>query len=338
MSKNRERKIIKLNKVEQRDFMKRLSEDIRDGIDVDESPIKIVKLKPKFNDYENSIENLSSDKEKDINITLPKSGLKVRIDDEKIKEVIKNLEEFNIDKTIREMNLPFVDEGCQNALKHLLLLPNGQVLNIKENKEEKEMKKEKREEMPITTEGMVTASKLNQYHNPQLDEQAQESIEKDNEEFATKLGEWYENEALPRCEDLPTLEESIKCRCEELKEEIDNEPELDGIVCYVGETVKQLIHEYNCNMYEFRLFDRCLVTNIGLKIIDTVIKAEMNYVNDTIIKFKLNGSDDVYSCTVNELMELGLAIWVDSDTRTLNLSGIEYRGLTKICCVNEIEL
>ena len=99
-----------------------------------------------------------------------------------------------------------------------------------------------------------------------------------------------------------------------------------------------MIHEYNCNMYEFRLFDRYLVTNIGIKVIDTIIKAEMNYINDTIVKFKLNGGEDVYSCTVSELMELGLGIWVEGDTKTLNLSGIEYRGLTKICCDNELEL
>lgn len=353
MNKNRERKIIELrrrnNPLIERLIANQINEENLKNIfgcgdiNIDTKPIKVVKLKPQLKGYENPLESLSDNKEDGSSITLPESGLKIKLDDEKLKEVLKGNEEFDMGKIINEMILPFVDEEVQNVIKHFVLLPDGQVLNIKENEEETEMKKEeKREEIPLTAEGIFTASKLRQQENEEfkkLDEQAQESIEKDNEDFACKLGEWYETEDIEKCEDLPTLEESIKCRCEELKEEIENEQELEGsIMCYVGESIKYLVHECNCNMYEFRLFDRYLVTNIGINIVDTVIKAEMNYVNDTIVKFKLNDCEDIYACTVDELMELGLAIWVDSDTKTLNLSGIEYRGLTKICSDNEIEL
>lgn len=140
------------------------------------------------------------------------------------------------------------------------------------------------------------------------------------------------------CEQLPTLEEAIKERCIELMDEIDKEPIIDGIVCYVGGTMKQLVNECNCNMYEFKLFSKYLVTNVGVKVIDSIIKADMCYMNDVIVKFKMNDSEQIFAMRIDELMDLGLAIWVDEETDTLNLSGIEYRGLTKICCDNEIEL
>ena len=255
-------------------------------------------------------------------------------------------DEEAVKMTKATIEIPTTAVGYQTLMK---LHEQGARINIEENDEEtitedlsegieleesgetinEEAVKMTRVTIEVPTEGIELEEKCNCCEHQEDDERGFVDVELVETEDVEQCD-------CERCEELPTLEETIKERCAELMDEIEGEPSIDGIVCYVGETVKQLMNGYNCNMYEFKLFGKYLVSNVGIKVVDTIIKAEMCYMNDAIVKFKINDSEEIFAMTVDSLMDLGLAIWIDEETETLNLSGIEYRGLTKICCDNEI--
>ena len=98
-------------------------------------------------------------------------------------------------------------------------------------------------------------------------------------------------------------EESIQQRCEELQMEVEEENNVIGIVCYVGDLTEQLINAYNCNIKELKLFNKYLITNLGMEVYDiTVNPEEMDTINDILLDFSID--DEAFSMTVGELMDL----------------------------------
>lgn len=140
--------------------------------------------------------------------------------------------------------------------------------------------------------------------------------------------------------DMVTLEEefndeSIKQKCEELEMEVDDEMNnIVGIVCYVGDLTEQLIHGYNCNIKEFRLFNKYLITNLGMEIHEFMITPEMESEDDIIVIFSIDGME--FSHKVSDLMNVGLATWIQSISHPVEMSGLEYRAITKLCTANEL--
>ena len=130
-------------------------------------------------------------------------------------------------------------------------------------------------------------------------------------------------------------EESIQQRCEELQMEVEEENNVIGIVCYVGDLTEQLINAYNCNIKELKLFNKYLITNLGMEVYDiTVNPEEMDTINDILLDFSID--DEAFSMTVGELKDLGLVTWIDSIEHPVEMSGLEFRALTKLCTANEI--
>lgn len=150
---------------------------------------------------------------------------------------------------------------------------------------------------------------------------------------------------LERLEDAPTLSEIVKsyecnedkCKSKELDDIEDEiiriteglEPINSDTVlyCLVGNEEKILINKSNCNIVHIPILRRRLILNISVNVEEVIIEPDMNDVYDVILMLDdYMNERDLY--TVGELYNSGLLIDFDDSIELIELSPLEYRGLT----------
>ena len=140
-------------------------------------------------------------------------------------------------------------------------------------------------------------------------------------------------------EDEEETTEEIEQR---VKEAAENITLLDDAICIpvvvIDNGEKELVDKFNCNIIPVPILDMAIVSNIGLEIIDVSIEYNMESILDLelTVVIPTNDSKCLYKFTLGELYKAGLLIVVGSLKDELELTPIEYRGLTSRVDLSEI--
>ena len=144
-----------------------------------------------------------------------------------------------------------------------------------------------------------------------------------------ELEEMIENETL----------EEVEERIKEVAKEIESIEEGISIPVLVnGNIERSLIDKVNCNIVPVPILDLAIISNIGLEIIDVGIKKEMESLLELEIDVLVptNEANCFYKFTLGELYQVGLVTIVGSIKEEIELTPIEFRGLTVPVDLNEL--
>ena len=152
---------------------------------------------------------------------------------------------------------------------------------------------------------------------------------KELEETKCFTEEMIENETL----------EEVEERIKEVAKEIESIEEGISIPVLVnGNIERSLIDKVNCNIVPVPILDLAIISNIGLEIIDVGIKKEM----ESLLELEINvlvptkEANCFYKFTLGELYQVGLVTIVGSIKEEIELTPIEFRGLTVPVDLNEL--
>lgn len=137
--------------------------------------------------------------------------------------------------------------------------------------------------------------------------------------------------------DLEEMEEHIK----EVAEDIKLIDDMLKIKCKVNEVERMLVDEVNCNIKPILLLNVALITPLNLKIVNLELNDYMESIMDiiTYILLELEEGKYVYAVAdVGTLCNLGLMTAVNSLFEEIELSPIEFRGITKLTSLEEMEI
>lgn len=144
-----------------------------------------------------------------------------------------------------------------------------------------------------------------------------------------ELEEMIENETL----------EEVEERIKEVAKEIESIEEGIAIPVLVnGNIERSLIDKVNCNIVPVPILDLAIISNIGLEIIDVGIKKEMESLLELEIDVLVptKEANCFYKFTLGELYQVGLVTIVGSIKEEIELTPIEFRGLTVPVDLNEL--
>lgn len=144
-----------------------------------------------------------------------------------------------------------------------------------------------------------------------------------------ELEEMIENETL----------EEVEERIKEVAKEIESIEEGITIPVLVnGNIERSLIDKVNCNIVPVPILDLAIISNIGLEIIDVGIKKEMESLLELEIDVLVptKEANCFYKFTLGELYQVGLVTIVGSIKEEIELTPIEFRGLTVPVDLNEL--
>lgn len=144
-----------------------------------------------------------------------------------------------------------------------------------------------------------------------------------------ELEETIENETL----------EEVEERIKEVAKEIEAMEEGISIPVLVnGNIERSLIDKVNCNIVPVPILDLAIISNIGLEIIDVGIKKEMESLLELEIDVLVptKEANCFYKFTLGELYQVGLVTIVGSIKEEIELTPIEFRGLTVPVDLNEL--
>lgn len=144
-----------------------------------------------------------------------------------------------------------------------------------------------------------------------------------------ELEEMIENETL----------EEVEERIKEVAKEIEAMEEGISIPVLVnGNIERSLIDKVNCNIVPVPILDLAIISNIGLEIIDVGIKKEMESLLELEIDVLVptKEANCFYKFTLGELYQVGLVTIVGSIKEEIELTPIEFRGLTVPVDLNEL--
>lgn len=138
--------------------------------------------------------------------------------------------------------------------------------------------------------------------------------------------------------------EYLRERCLELADEVakdDLSTTPLSISCLVGDGHKLLVNGINCNMKRVKLNKCILVTNIGISITNMRIDENMESLDEAEVNFEICNIipeiNHMMTIRIDVLIDLGLAMWIADDVFEMEMSPLEYRGITKLCDVTEID-
>lgn len=119
---------------------------------------------------------------------------------------------------------------------------------------------------------------------------------------------------------------------------IKSEEDQIEITCSVGMMSKTLVDGLNCNIVPVQILNSAIIANIGLEIKKVMIEPEMESIEDLMIVVQLYEEESITTHVIKleDLIEAGLAIVVDSLTNILEFTSVEFRGLTKMVDYGEI--
>ena len=136
----------------------------------------------------------------------------------------------------------------------------------------------------------------------------------------------------------------LRERCLELADEVAKDDLTVtplSISCLVGDGHKLLVNGINCNMKRVKLNKCILVTNIGISITNMRIDENMDSLDDAEVNFEICNIipeiNHMMTIRIDVLIDLGLAMWIADDVFEMEMSPLEYRGITKLCDVTEID-
>ena len=168
-----------------------------------------------------------------------------------------------------------------------------------------------------------------------------EKLEKLKEEILDNIEvnepDFFEEEVHKLELDLEEMEEHIK----EVAEDIKLIDDMLKIKCKVNEVERMLVDEVNCNIKPILLLNVALITPLNLKIVNLELNDYMESIMDIIayIILELEEGKHVYAVAdVGTLCNLGLMTAVNSLFEEIELSPIEFRGITKLTTLEEIEI
>lgn len=157
-------------------------------------------------------------------------------------------------------------------------------------------------------------------------------IAKKNKQESLKehIASYMENRKKNKQEELEEKEElsieEIEQRVKESAEDIQNLEELLEIPVLVGNVKHSLVDGVNCRILPIPLLNIALISNIGLEIVDIDLRAEMESALE--LELTVISEDAIYKFTLYDLYCVGLVVVVDSITEEVELSPIEFRGIT----------
>ena len=155
-----------------------------------------------------------------------------------------------------------------------------------------------------------------------------------------KHKEAEEHEALVIEEKEESSIEEIEQRVKEAAENMEDLVELLEIPVSVCGVKHSLVDGLNCNITAIPILNIAIISNIGLNILDIYIKPEMETVLELLLDIVVTTGDDesYYRFSLADLYSVGLVTVVESITKEIELTPIEFRGLTVEMYLDELPL
>ena len=208
--------------------------------------------------------------------------------------------------------------------------------------------------------------KIEEFINEKLEAFKKELVDKEND-FSEEIGEIEEFKNLSDVEKLEKLKEDISKEMEQsmydfseeevhkleldleemeehIKEVADDIKLIDDILkikCKVNNIERMLVDEVNCNIKPILLLNIALITPLNLKIVNLELNDYMESIMDIVIYLLLDlgeGKQIYASADVGTLCNLGLMTAVNSLFEEIELNPIEFRGITKLTTLEELEM
>lgn len=174
-------------------------------------------------------------------------------------------------------------------------------------------------------------------------------IKKERENnFSEEIGEIHEFKDLSEVEEVHNLElelnkleeDNVEELIKEIADDIKLIDDMIKIPCKINNEDRLLINTVNCNIKPIPLLNVALITNLNVNIVDVELNDYMMSVMDVNLLLTLRMEDGnllAVKSDVNTLYKLGLITAVDSLLAEIELSPIEFRGITSLLTMNEIE-
>ena len=174
-------------------------------------------------------------------------------------------------------------------------------------------------------------------------------IKKERENnFSEEIGEIHEFKDLSEVEEVHNLElelnkleeDNVEELIKEIADDIKLIDDMIKIPCKINNEDRLLINTVNCNIKPIPLLNVALITNLNVNIVDVELNDYMMSVMDVNLLLTLRMEDGnllAVKSDVNTLYKLGLITAVDSLLEEIELSPIEFRGITSLLTMNEIE-
>lgn len=174
-------------------------------------------------------------------------------------------------------------------------------------------------------------------------------IKKERENnFSEEIGEIHEFKDLSEVEEVHNLElelnkleeDNVEELIKEIADDIKLIDDMIKIPCKINNEDRLLINTVNCNIKPIPLLNVALITNLNVNIVDVELTDYMMSVMDVNLLLTLKMEDGnllAVKSDVNTLYKLGLITAVDSLLAEIELSPIEFRGITSLLTMNEIE-
>lgn len=135
-------------------------------------------------------------------------------------------------------------------------------------------------------------------------------------------------------------EDDIEKLVKDIAEEITLIDATIKIPCKINNVERTLVNGVNCNIKPIPLLNVALITNLNISIIDIELNDYMMSIMDVILLVVLKieqGQSMVIKSDVNTLYNLGLITAVDSLSSEVELSPIEFRGITTLSSMDEYD-
>lgn len=166
--------------------------------------------------------------------------------------------------------------------------------------------------------------------------------------FSEEIGEIHEFKDLSEVEEVHNLElelnkleeDNVEELIKEIADDIKLIDDMIKIPCKINTEDRLLINTVNCNIKPIPLLNVALITNLNVNIVDVELNDYMMSVMDVNLLLTLRMEDGnllAVKSDVNTLYKLGLITAVDSLLEEIELSPIEFRGITSLLTMNEIE-
>ena len=135
-------------------------------------------------------------------------------------------------------------------------------------------------------------------------------------------------------------EVDIEKLVKDIAEEITLIDDIIKIPCKINDVERTLVNGVNCNIKPIPLLNVALITNLNISIIDIELNDYMMSIMDIILLVVLKieqGQSMIIKSDVNTLYKLGLITAVDSLLSEVELSPIEFRGITTLSSMDEYD-
>lgn len=135
-------------------------------------------------------------------------------------------------------------------------------------------------------------------------------------------------------------EDDIEKLVKDIAEEITPIDDIIKIPCKINDVERTLVDGVNCNIKPIPLLNVALITNLNISIIDIELNDYMMSIMDVILLVVLKieqGQSIIIKSDVNTLYKLGLITAVDSLLSEVELSPIEFRGITTLSSMDEYD-